>query len=188
MAKVARRQAGGLHHRGRDAAIPKSPRRSKAQDSRLGKKTPIKIAFEPIFGLPAVRALLQGKRIPRATSKLPRPRCEAAAFRGVFDFPGELRGSGNTPVRQKQRYDPDWDVAKKDSTARPVVRVIQPEGGPIKGAVTMAMLLEGEGRGFALRRQMVSGNSRSTGARPPLRTPCNTPKKISRPSRGREAA
>src|SRR5260370_29340259 len=98
------------------------PNRGDSQSQHSDRKVKDdKMAFKPIFGLPAVENHLkasESKCYQKNSQTIdPKP----AVFPGIFHFPCELRRVRNNPLRQKQRDNPDRDVDKEDPAPTPVV-------------------------------------------------------------------
>jgi len=106
----------------------------------IRKKQNNEAALEPILRLAAIEDNFQAREAegyqknPEAVN--PKP----AAFTGSFDFTRELGRVGNEPVRQDQGHNPDGMLIKKIQRQLQLSVIHPPSGGPITGAVTMAML------------------------------------------------
>src|SRR6266478_5657337 len=138
--------------------MPFPNRRDDQSQNRDRKEKEDKIAFKPIFRLPAVEHHLKtckSKGYQKNPETIdPKP----AAFPGIFHFPRELRWVGNNPLRQKQRHDPDGDVDKEDPPPTPVVRDPTTERRADHRCSHDGHAVEGESRGSLLRRECVHEN------------------------------
>src|SRR5260370_24475200 len=117
-----------------------------------------KIAFKPIFGLPAVENHLkasESKCYQKNSQTIdPKP----AVFPGIFHFPCELRRVRNNPLRQKQRDNPDRDVDKEDPAPTPVVSDPSAERRSDDRSRDDGHAVERESRRPLLRREFVPKN------------------------------
>src|SRR6266849_4449720 len=101
--------------------MPFPNHRDDQSQNRDRKERDDKIAFKPIFGLPAVEHHLKTCKSKGYQKNPETIDAKPAAFPGILHFPCELRRVRNKPLRQKQRHDPDGDVDKEDPPPAPVV-------------------------------------------------------------------